>query len=373
MFKKIKICYIISSLANEGPVNVLYNIIKYLDFDRFNAFVVTLVPEKQNSRLSDFKEFPIELIQLAPSGPLTPINLVKYLLKEVNQINPELIHAHCPRSLILMSLFGRKYKKSYTAHIYPGLQQKVLYGKIKGSLIIRICNFLMLKTDLPIACSNSVSQQFKDLNGWNIKAIDNGCSLPIWERNLEEKNIIRERLGLKKDVKYFIFIGRFSKEKKPDFIIETFRKIGNQEIGLIMLGDGPLFDKLKQYNSEQIRLEGFKTNIYEYLIASDYYLSASEIEGLANTLLESMTIGLPMLLSDIPSHRDVIENTKHKIGLLFNNSNANNLISNIDQIITWDAESTAQMITNYFSEKYTAQSMSQAYQYEYLLVLDKKL
>ncbi len=57
-------------------------------------------------------------------------------------------------------------------------------------------------------------------------------------------------------------------------------------------------------------MPGFKSNIYDYLKASDYYISASDVEGLANTLLESMTVGLPCVLSDIPSHKEVLSKGK---------------------------------------------------------------
>ena len=58
-----------------------------------------------------------------------------------------------------------------------------------------------------------------------------------------------------------------------------------------MLGEGPLWEDLKE-GDDRILLPGFKTNVYDYLIASDYYISASDVEGLANTLLESMTVGI---------------------------------------------------------------------------------
>ena len=45
--KKIKVCYVISSLSNQGPPNVLYNIVKYMDFSRFDVFIITMVEEQK--------------------------------------------------------------------------------------------------------------------------------------------------------------------------------------------------------------------------------------------------------------------------------------------------------------------------------------
>nr|WP_315143088.1 glycosyltransferase [uncultured Flavobacterium sp.] len=366
---RIKIVYLVSSLANEGPVNVMFNIIKYIDFDKFDISIVTLIPEKTHTRIADFQELPVRIFQIAPLNSLNPLKLFSSLKNVLKEINPIQIHSHCPRSLFLMSFLPSNYKKIYTAHIYPGIQQKALYGNFKGELVIKLSNYLMLKTDLPIACSDSVRKQFEDINGWKIKAINNGCSMPIWNEDREYKKNIREKLGLKDGVKYFIFIGRFSSEKKPDLIIDAFKKINNPAIGLIMLGEGPLYDELKLEETALIKLKGFRTNVYEYLIASDFYISASDTEGLANTLLESMTVGLPMLLSNIPSHNQIINGTANKIGVLFNNSKYKDLINSINEVITWSDSTISLNIKEYYKERFTAKRMSEEYQHEYISLI----
>ncbi len=57
--KKIKVCYVISSLSNQGLPNVLYNIIQYMNFNKFEVSIITMVPEQKISRLKDFKALPI--------------------------------------------------------------------------------------------------------------------------------------------------------------------------------------------------------------------------------------------------------------------------------------------------------------------------
>jgi glycosyltransferase involved in cell wall biosynthesis len=369
---QIKLTYVVSSLANEGPVNVMYNIIKFIDFEKFDVAVVCLIPEKENSRIKDFQDLPIKIVQIAPLSSLSSLKLFSALKTVVKKINPSQVHAHCPRSLFLISFLPKFYKKIYTAHIYPGIQQKALYGDIKGQLVIKLSNYLMLKTDLPIACSTSVSHQFEDINGWEIKAINNGCSMPIWNENKVEKEKIRIDLGLKEGVKYFIFIGRFSREKKPDLIFNAFKQLNNSNIGLIMLGDGPMYNELKAGETPFIKVEGFKTNVYEYLIASDFYISASETEGLANTLLESMTVGLPMVLSDIPSHREVIKSSSEKLGLLFDNSDVKYLTESILEIVSIANNKIGDDIKKSFLLNYTAQKMSLAYQKEYEILNNRQ-
>lgn len=369
--KKIKVCYVISSLSNQGPPNVLYNIIKYLDFTKFEISVVTMVKEQKTSRISEFKALPIKVIQMSPNTRLNPYAMYQALKKNVEDIGPDILHVHCPRSMFLVPFLSKKYKRVQTVHIYPGIQQRVMYGRLKGEIVIRLSHFFTKRMDLPIACSESVAQSYLNKQYYKMKAIPNGCSLPIWNKDLSYKNELKKKLGLKENVRYFIFIGRFSNEKHPEIVIKAFEQIKNENLGIILLGDGNLFDRLKMHEADNILLPGFKTNVYDYLIASDYYISASDVEGLANTLLESMTVGLPCVLSDIPSHQEVLVKAEQPIGYMFNNCNIDSLLGAIDRVLKLDVDSTSNYIQTLFLKYYTARQMSEKYQQCYLEVLKK--
>lgn len=367
---KIHICYLVSSLCNEGPVNVMYNIIQYIDFSKFEVSIITLIPEKKNSRLQEFKQFPIHIHQLAKDIKLSPIKLFQALKQKVIEINPDELHSHCARSLYLMCFLPKKFKRVYTIHIYPGLQQQIMYGKLKGNIVIALNNFFTKKCDLPIGCAESVGELYKQHKGWNILSIPNGSSLPIWQYDEQEKQTLRKELGLKENIKYFIFIGRFSKEKNPDILVEAFNKITSDNIGIIMLGQGPMWDELNNIKNENIIMPGFTTRVYDYLKASDYYISASDVEGLANTILESMSVGLPMLLSDIPSHQEVLANIKDtQTGYIINHKNPQDIIDKIEKIISLDSNTIRNCIQNLYLQKYTAQIMSESYQRAYMQLL----
>lgn len=368
--RKIKVCYVISSLANQGPPNVLYNIIKYMNFSRFDISIVTMVPEPEISRLEEFKEFPINIVQMSPDKIQNPLSMYLTLRKTVKKINPDILHTHCPRSMFLVPLLPKKYKKMETVHIYPGEQQRVMYGKLKGQIVIWLSNFFTKKMDEPIACSESVAQSYWDEQHYKMKAIPNGCSLPLWNGDSEEKAQLRKRFGLKDDVKYFIFIGRFSQEKHPEMIIEAFEKLNDPKIGVVLLGNGVMYDELKSRETENIILPGFKTNVYDYLIACDYYISASDIEGLPNTLLESMTVGLPCVLSDIGAHREVIAKTTQPMGYTFDNTSMDSLLTAIKKTMALDVLTTAKSIREVFEKYYTAKHMSEQYQEEYEKIMN---
>ena len=370
--KKIKLCYLISSLCNEGPVNVVYNIISYIDYEKFDVSIITFIPEKENSRLEEFAKFPIKIYQLSPSKAIGMKTIYGLLKKKLSEITPDELHAHCPRSLYLMPFLPKKYKKIYTIHIYPGEQQIQLYGKVKGKIVIGLNHLFTKMCDLPIGCAESVGEQYKLNKGWDIMSIPNGASLPVWNFSQQEKESLRAEFGLKKDVKYFIFIGRFSKEKNPDVIFEAFRTIQRKDVGLIMLGKGIMWEDMKKQCPDNIIMPGFITRVYDYIKAADYYISASDVEGLANTILESMSVGMPMLLSDIPSHREVLQNIKNEhVGYIIDNKNPDDIKEKIDGILSLDKKHVSEILQHLYEQKYTAEVMSKKYQEAYINLMRK--
>jgi glycosyltransferase involved in cell wall biosynthesis len=127
-----------------------------------------------------------------------------------------------------------------------------------------------------------------------------------------------------------------------------------------------MWEQLKREESERLLFPGFTTEVYEYLIASDYYISASDVEGLANTLLESMTIGLPLLLSDIPSHREVMSKMSRVTGYIANQHDVDDIVDKIKQLTrSVNREEAGAEIRKVFSEHYTAKQMSDQYQAAY--------
>lgn len=364
----IHICYLVSSLCNEGPVNVMYNIIRYMDFEKFKVSIITFIPEKQNSRLEVFKKLPINIYQLGQDAKLAPWNLFFALKKKIKEISPDELHAHCSRSLYLMCFIPKKYKRIYTIHVYPGLQQYMLYGKLKGRVVIALNHFFSRKCDLPIGCSESVGIQYKKEKGWDIMCIPNGASLPVWQFDEDEKRKLKDELNLKHNVKYFIFVGRFSQEKNPDILVECFNNLKRDDLGLVMLGQGPMLKTLKEKAGKNIVMPGFTTRVYDYFKVADYYISASDVEGLANTILESMSVGLPMLLSDIPSHREILANlTNTKVGYVMNVSKSD-IKEKVNLILELDSKAIRQTLQQVYRSKYTAEVMSKSYQEAYLRI-----
>ena len=83
-----------------------------------------------------------------------------------------------------------------------------------------------------------------------------------------------------------------------------------------MIGDGKLKEGYQQkYAHSNIKYLGHIEQPLKYLQASDFLISASVSEGLPNTVLESLACGIPVILSDIEPHREILE--EGNVGIIF--------------------------------------------------------
>ncbi len=102
--------------------------------------------------------------------------------------------------------------------------------------------------------------------------------------------------------------------KNPFTMLEAFQKSLGQSSKLVFLGEGKLrplvTSEIEESGLEnQVALTGMieRDKVFEYYAKADLFVSASWGEGLPVAVLEAMACRSPVLLSDIPPHREIAE------------------------------------------------------------------
>ena len=121
-------------------------------------------------------------------------------------------------------------------------------------------------------------------------------------------------------------------------------------------------------NKKNIVLPGLVHNVNDYLRAADQFVSASHAEGMPNAVLEALAASLPVILSDIPPHREILEYSSD-VGCLFTPSNPSALGRCLNQA-KLDL-STQRAARRLIEQHFRAQSMSDAYQKLYKSALSR--
>lgn len=306
----LKVVYIVSTLKASGPINILYNLIKYIDRKEFEPIIVTLSPEPNGSMKSEFESLGIEVktLNLSRAGGILkgPQQLKQLMVK----IDPDIIHTHGHRADIYSALFLNRYRNISTAHNYPFEDYVMKYGKVIGNVLSVANIYAFKRMDLSVGCSNTISSLLKKhkVNSISIQnGVDTENFYPITEI---EKRKLRKKLNIPENKKLLVSIGSLIYRKNPEMIINAFKKSKIQKDAiLIFLGDGKLREACEaaKGSNSNIKILGHVNNVNEYLKAADYFVTASRSEGLPNTVLEALATGVPIIVSNIMQHLEILQ------------------------------------------------------------------
>jgi L-malate glycosyltransferase len=97
--------------------------------------------------------------------------------------------------------------------------------------------------------------------------------------------------------------------KNIPYLIEAIKLLPQEKLQLDIYGNGPLQADIealiKEYKLNNVVLKGLRTDIHQILPQYDVFVSTSTVEGFGIAVAEAMSIGLPVIISDIPVYREV--------------------------------------------------------------------
>ena len=165
--------------------------------------------------------------------------------------------------------------------------------------------------DIRIFVSKSESEFAKSLGLYKdnkFSIINNGIeNYDSIDKNMSENDPI---LFKKIDI---ISICRFVEQKNIVEIIKIAKFL--KDLRFLIIGDGPLFTEIlylkKLYRLPNVILPGSKDEIFNYLSNSNIFLSTSIYEGLPISILEAMSVGLPIVASRVEGNVDTIIHGKN--------------------------------------------------------------
>lgn len=116
---------------------------------------------------------------------------------------------------------------------------------------------------------------------------------------------------------------RISEQKNIPLLIDAFEDFYKEypEYSLEIWGEGELEDEMRVYIKEKglddcITIKPFNSTLHETIKKYAMFVSSSDYEGMSNSMLEAMAIGLPTICTDCPAGgaRAIIKD--HENGLL---------------------------------------------------------
>lgn len=293
-----KILFVVSTLESSGPTNQLYQLISHLDRSIWQPHILTLSPEPSKSRLADFEQLGLSVSSLSLSRIAGLVVGGSRLRRFLNKFQPEIVHSQGIRPDSLLSALEFECPWVATSRNYPPEDYPTKFGALKGSLMARKHLSVLARCNHLVACSRSIRARLSDL-GIAAEPIQNGVG--CLSGDISGAPLMKE---LSHPI--FISVGSLIPRKNMGLLVSAFEMLPADKKGsLVILGDGPEMQWLQEHSGKNVHLVGSVENVADYLAGADIFVSSSLSEGLPNTVLEALSVGLPAVLSDIESHKEI--------------------------------------------------------------------
>jgi glycosyltransferase involved in cell wall biosynthesis len=316
---KYKVIFFIDTLEVGGAEKSLLEIVK--SFDRLIPVVCAIY---QGKALKDsFHEAGIRVISLNLKGKYNYVRALKGALSVIREESPDLIHTTLARAHFIGRFAGRitgvPVVSNFVSESYSNrrVEQLSFSRKWKLGITKTIDRFTSRWAYHFIANSTTVKESSSRDLGIpcdRISVIFRGRDPNVYENHRDNfAQTFRQSHGLQPQSAMILNVGRLVQSKSQEKIIHAISQVRKvHPATLFIAGEGPDRDTLlrtiqNQKLSDCVTLLGNRSDIPQLLSAADVFVFPSSYEGFPGSLLEAMFAGRPIVASDIPVHRELID------------------------------------------------------------------
>ena len=299
----IRVLHVIARMNVGGTATYLANLIRGLEKLRVeNLLAIGNVPRGE-SEDQVVGELPIVRVTDL-SRPISASNDFaswRKLQKIIDDFKPDIIHSHTFKAGLLVRI-GKKstpiVHSFHGHHIYDPE-----FGFFQRKMINLVERRLAKKCDAIITIGNRVMH---DLLAKGIGRRDQYTSIApgIEELKLTDRKSNRKRFGIKESEYVVVWLGRFTKVKRPDRVIEIAKQL--PEVTFVMAGGGELLNGIWEAAPSNVKLLGFQNKSDMWSIA-DIGLCTSDSEGMPLALIEAQYSGIPVVSTNVGSVAEIVE------------------------------------------------------------------
>jgi len=300
---KIKVLFILPSLKAGGAERVFSFVPQYLNANVFNAQLL-IVGHKEDS------VYPTGHLKVTYLGKDRIRNGVLEIIRFLRREKPNVVLGSIGHLNIVLGIFKFIFPKTKVvvreASVVSVMDR---YSNVKRMPFDSIITKLAYrKVDTIICQSNDMAEDFKALYNIPDKKIAR-IGNPITNLQHRPKNDDTHQKPL---VKRYITVGRLSVEKGHERILNLLVQ-SKVKFLYTIVGDGPekenIADQIRKLGcSSQVMYIPHSSEVNKLLKSNDMFIQGSYVEGFPNAVLESCTVGTPVLAFNAPGGtRDIIE------------------------------------------------------------------
>lgn len=256
-------------------------------------------------------------------GLTISFDLLRFLNREMKSF--DVVHLFGPRDFFttMAAIYARKYGVPYIIHTVGSLNYnnskvllKTLWDAVIGRRIIYGAKYVV----------ESNEEQVKYLLSYGIPF--GKTAVISWSPDSDlvecqtQRGSFRDKYGIPPEAKVILFLGRVSKKKRLDLVIQALAILNNPDYFLVVVGhddDGSM--EILKKSARELMLDNrviWVGPIHSPESAavyhdSDVFVLVSDNESVPMALLEACSLGVPVIISD---HTGMSELIKNKAGFV---------------------------------------------------------
>lgn len=372
---KIKILYIIGSSNIGGAEKMLCSLLKYLDKDRFEAYVAC---PPEGLMVKDFKRFAKEVNVVDMSGIISGIKAVFSLKRYMKARQIDIVHTHLFSADLIGIIAARLASIPCVIATIHGYNFRVTgvfsLRNIKNYACSLLYKALYVYCSRLTAVSHAVREDLVN-RGWarvSPKKIELVFAAVDFEETVGNKEIVAEKhdhIFADNAQKYIGVIANFDRVKGHRVLLKAMpavlKKMPN--IRFLLTGTG----EDEEYIKKGVKKAGIQDNVIflgvventaRIVYKCDIIVLPSLSEGLPLVVIEAMLFGKPVIASNVGGVPELIKNNEN--GILVQSSDHNQLSEAVLEMLKDGSkayllgQNGKNMIYSEFGSKFRAQEMT---------------
>lgn len=282
---KQKIIFVTAGMAGGGTERVIAVVANYLAAQSYDVLI--LMTSRDDVVYDLHKDIEVQAIGGTTGGSL--IKRVKRICK---------LRGYFKRSgeAVIVSFGTETNLFALLAHI--GLKNKIIISERNDP---NQCNFKMLRNLIYRLADHFVFQTEDARQYFSKKIADRGVVIPNPLAKEMKKDFSGERTH---DI---VAVGRLEPQKNHRMLLQAYQLFDRKypEYRLVLYGKGLLQEELENFAKElgieqKVVFAGFTQEVEKKIQDAAMYVLSSDYEGISNSLMEAMAMGLPVISTDCP-------------------------------------------------------------------------
>lgn len=239
------------------------------------------------------------------------------LLALVRRVRPDVIHSHSSKAGVLariLTALGIRARQVYHPHAYAGMRVQSTLQHLVYDTVEQWLGFCGVTVNVS-ADEHAYARDHLRLPADKMVCIANGIDTALFRpSSVEEKRALRREFELPEDALLLGTLGRASVQKDP---VTLYRALalaaaGNPRLHLFHVGCGELEEEIDRIAAApplrgRVRRLPFLAAPERFYRSLDGFILTSLYEGLSLAALEALACNLPLILSDAPGNRALLD------------------------------------------------------------------